>query len=279
MATSSTSNAIVDIETIKDRLFAIIEPLTSSITEEELSVRMNDVDKGSRLTALNSLIKENKIKATLDKNKRPRYEKNVIEKTPEEAVFEVISESGKNGIWKGKKSIRALKSISNRKLYVLFNLEPDETITGGACFESGFIREDIVKNLKSTCFQYVYDRYQESYNQMITNLHSVDNESTHLDKIYVTAQDVFNELAQRNIFTEIKLGDIEHILNILSYECKLNKMSVGVNKLAYRYNPYNRDKTDMFYSPCMLCHLYKDCKPESVHISPENCKYLSVEKF
>ena len=275
--------------------------MTSSITEEELSVRMNDVDKGSRLTALNSLIKENKIKATLDKNKRPRYEKNVIEKTPEEAVFEVISESGKNGIWvrdiriktklsqiilnkvlkvlEGKKSIRALKSISNRKLYVLFNLEPDETITGGACFESGFIREDIVKNLKSTCFQYVYDRYQESYNQMITNLHSVDNESTHLDKIYVTAQDVFNELAQRNIFTEIKLGDIEHILNILSYECKLNKMSVGVNKLAYRYNPYNRDKTDMFYSPCMLCHLYKDCKPESVHISPENCKYLSVEKF
>ena len=157
-------------------------------------------------------------------------------------------------------------------------MDPFESLTRGACFESGIIREDVVKNLKSTCFQYLYDRFKESYTQMSSLVHSVDNETLNMDKIYASANDVFDIFGSRSIFQDIKLGDIDKILNILSYECKLMKMTIG-NKTLFRYNPYNRDKTDMFYAPCMVCHLYKDCKPGSVNIGPENCQYLSVDKF
>lgn len=260
---------------------------------------MSNVEKSKRVNALNTLKDSNKIKIILNKN-MILYELVVEELSPEDIVLSVIKESGKNGIWirdirfktklsqiilnktlkslENKKLIRSVKSISNRKLYVLFDLEPDESITGGACYDSGYIREDIVKNLKSACFQFLYDLYKESYDSIIATIHSIDSDVSNFDKMYVTANDVHKKFISRNIFQDIKLGDIEQILNILVYECKLLKVSFG-NKTAYRFNPYNREKTDMFYSPCMVCHLYQDCKPSSFNISPENCCYLHYEKL
>lgn len=260
---------------------------------------MSNVEKLNRVHALNALKAENKIKLILNKDKI-LYELVVEELSPEDLVLSVIKESGKNGIWirdirfktrlsqiilnktlkglENKKLIRSIKSISNKKLYVLFDLEPDESVTGGACYDSGFIREDIVKNLKSTCFQYLYDIYKESYDSTIESIHSNDAEMFNFEKMYATASEVHKKFASRNIFQEIKLGDIEQILNILTYECKLLKLSVG-NKTVYRFNPYNREKTDMFYAPCMVCHLYNDCKPSSFHISPENCQYLHYNRL
>ena len=260
---------------------------------------MGHVTNDLRAQALNMLRIEKKINVHLTKNNNILYELVIEEKSPDDIVLALIEDSGKNGIWirdirgksklsqiilnkalkslENKKLIRPIKSISNRKLYVIFDLEPDESITGGACYESGYIREDIVKNLKSTCFQYFYDLYHDSYKQTMANL-SDDNTIVEIGEIYATALDVFQHFLDRNIFLDIKLGDIEHILNILYYECKLNKLASG-NKTQFRYNPYNRDKTDMFYAPCLVCHLYKDCKPGSVNISPKNCHYLKVDIF
>ena len=260
---------------------------------------MSNVDNGERIKILTALKAENKIKFVLDKNGSLFYELEVEEQSPEDLVHDVVKESGRNGIWvrdirfktklpqvsvnkalkvlENKKVIRSVKSISNRKLYVLFELEPDESITGGACYDSGYIKEDVVKNLKSTCFQFLYDRFEDSYKKMMTNIHSIDNDPSNLD-IFASAKDIEADFRQRNIFQDIKLADIEQILNILLYECKLKMKMIGANRL-FRFNPYNRDKTDMFYAPCMVCHLYKDCKPGSVSIGPENCQYLSVDRF
>lgn len=281
------------------RIYAILESSKNAISEEEMSLRMNNVDKGTRVRALNVLIGENKIRLVRQNNKI-LYEIVVEEKNSEEIVADVIKEAGKNGIWirdirfktklsqivlnktlkilENKKIIRSIKSISNRKLYVLFDFEPDESITGGACYEAGFIKEDIVKNLKSACFQFLYDLFKESYDEAMTNIHSPDEQTISFDKIHAAAPMVFANFKNRNIFLDIKLEDIQQILNILVYECKLLKMEVG-GKTLYRYNPYNRDKTDMFYAPCMVCHVYDDCKPGSVNISPEKCQYLSIDKF
>lgn len=262
-------------------------------------MRMGNVDKAERLRALQELKAESKIKYVIDNKGALFYELEVEEQSPEDLVLEVIKESGRNGIWvrdirfksklpqvavnkalkslENRKVIRSVKSISNRKLYVLFELEPDESITGGACYDAGSIKEDVVKNLKSTCFQYLYDRYEESYKKMIANIHSIDSDLSTVD-IFVSAKDIEADFQKRNIFQDIKLADIEQILNILLYECKLNKKVVGSIRY-FRFNPLNKDKTDLFYTPCMVCHLYKDCKPGSFNIGPENCQYLNLEKF
>lgn len=264
------------------------------------------VEKSRRMAALNTLYSEKRIR--MDVNPTTSlltYELIVEEQSPEDLVLAAITEFGTKGSWirdirkkvgfnnekilknalkglESKKLIRPVKSISNRKLYILANLQPDESVTGGACYESGAIRDDIVKNLKSTCFQYFYDLYEQSYKSAMSSLHSIDNETVQLEEIYASAADVFAHLRGAGVrnaaFADINLSDVEHILSILSYECKLNKMT-GLGKTRYRYNPYNRDKTDMFYVPCMICPLYKDCKPGSVAIGPEKCQYLSVVKF
>lgn len=261
-------------------------------------MRMSNVNISARLNALNLLINENKIKASMNKNKI-YYEIVVEEKSPDDIVFEVIKEAEKNGIWirdirfktklsqiilnkalkslENKKLIRSIKTISNRKLYILYDLQPDDTITGGACYDSGYIREDIVKNLKSACFQYLYDLYKNSYDQVMANLHEL-NDEVDFGEVFASAANVQKSFKDRKLFQEIKLEDIENILNILYYECKLLKKKMG-NTNLFRYNPYNKDQSDFLYAPCMTCHLYKDCKPESVGISPQNCKYIHYEHF
>ena len=286
------------------RIFNIIQSSKNATSEDELQMQMSNVDKSQRLMALTSLLAEKKIRVFADPRKnKPHYEVIVEDKSLDDVVLEVIKEAGHNGIWtkdirlkaeitsyvivnkvlknlENKKLIKSVKSISNRKLYVLYDLIPDETVTGGACYEAGLIREDVVKNLKAICMQFIFKRFEDSYKHMMSVIHSSDDAVSNNDKVYCSAKEVF-EKVQKDIASlsgDIKENDIEHILNILLYEGKLMRQEFG-RSLKFRYNPYNRDKTDLFYAPCMVCHLYKDCKPGSAHVSPENCHYLSVEKF
>lgn len=268
-------------------------------------MHMTNVDNSDRLKALTELLSEKKIRVYQDpRRKIPLYEVIVEDKSLDDVVLEVIKEAGHNGIWtkdirlkgeipsylvvnkvlknlENKKLIKSVKSISNRKLYVLYDLIPDETVTGGACYEAGLIREDVVKNLKALCMQFIYKRFEDSYKHMMSIIHSDDEAINSCDKVYCSAKEVF-EKVQKDIISsmssDVKENDIEHILNILLFEGKLMRQEYG-RTFKYRYNPYNRDKTDLFYAPCMVCHLYRDCKPGSAHVSPENCHYLSVEKF
>lgn len=264
-------------------------------------MRMADVEKRGRVDAMNALIKGNKIKLIMS-NSRISYELIVPEQSAEDVVLEVIREAGQNGIWvrdirsksklslivmnkaiktlENKKQIKTIKAINGRKLYVLFELQPDESVTGGACYDSGTIKEDIVKNLKAACLQYLYDLYKNSFEETIKTINSSEGAArVDLSKVYANAAKVFEMCShQPNIFKDIKLEDVQAILDILCFEFKLQKKTMG-SRVAYRYNPYNRDKTELFYAPCMVCHVYKDCRPGAIHISPENCRYLSVEKF
>lgn len=267
-------------------------------------MRIGNADVALRLTALNSLISEKKIKAIVVNNVA-HFELIVEEKSHEDIVLDVIREADKNGIWirdirsktklaelvlnkvlkslENKKLIKSIKAISNRKLYFLFDLQPDETITGGACYDSGSIREDVVRNLKTTCLQHLYDKCKSSFEKAVSKLdgnYMDDGDFTDqdFDPVYASASDIYNEFKGAKLFHDIKLVDIENILNVLCFECKILKKTMGDRSL-FRYNPLNRDKSDLFYAPCMICHVYKDCKPGSVRISPENCRYINYELF
>ena len=259
---------------------------------------MSNVAKELRLQALNSLLKENRIRAVQNKEKMILFEIVVEEQSPEDAVYKIIQAEGKNGIWtrnirtesklpqlilnkvlktlEQKKLIKTVKTITNKKLYILFDLEPDESVTGGACYESGVL-SDVLKNLKEACFQYVFNKYEKVFNNLVSDNNS-DDYGINSNDIYATSKELFEEFDKRKVFADIKINELEHILDILVYESKLTKIKFGTSS-KYRFNSYHRIKTDLFHSPCLVCHLYNDCLPGSVNISPENCDYISVDKF
>lgn len=260
---------------------------------------MSDVDTTSRLKALNALINEKKIKASMN-NGKIFYELVIEEKTPDDIVFEIIKDSDKNGIWirdirfktklsqvvlnktlknlENKKLIRPIKAISNRKLYILYDYQPDESITGGACYESGSIRGEIVNNLKATCLKYLRNLYDNCYKEMITEIHNEDVALFDFNRIYSTSSDILNFFKSRKMFSEIKIGDIETILNVLFYESKLIRIENN-NRFLFRINPQSRDRFDLFYSPCLICPLFRECKPLSNKISPNKCRYIDYKQF
>ncbi|KAH7644164.1 DNA-directed RNA polymerase III subunit RPC6 [Dermatophagoides farinae] len=296
-----------NLEQLKKRIYSVLQSSKSAITDNELRMRIGNADVALRLSALNSLISEKKIQ-TRDGpgNNVTHFELFVEEKSHEDIVLDVIRAADNNGIWirdirsktklaelvlnkvlkslENKKLIKSIKAISNRKLYFLFDLQPDETITGGACYDSGSIREDVVRNLKTTCLQHLYDKCKSSFEKAVArfdaNCSDNDDDFTDqdFDPVYASASDIFNEFKGAKLFHDIKMADIENILNVLCFECKILKKTIGERSL-FRYNPLNRDKSDLFYAPCMICHLYRDCKPGSVRISPENCRYINYELF
>lgn len=265
-------------------------------------MRMNNIPKEQRLAALNALCRENRIRARQNQQKMISFEIIVEEQSPEDAVHEIIKAEGKNGIWtrdirsksklpmttlnkalktlENRRIIKTVKTITNKKLYILFDLEPDESVTGGACYDSS-VHSDVLKNVKDACFQYVFNKYDNAFKAMLGADEEGEDDGDNNqeeDQIYAAAQEILTDFAKRGLFKEVKVNELEHILDILVYESKLSKIKIGARN-QYRFNSYHRPKTDLFHSPCLVCHLYNDCLPGSVNISPENCDYISVEKF
>lgn len=97
----------------------------------------------------------------------------------EKIVYTIIEEAGNKGIWmkeirfksnlaqtllnkilkslETKKFIKAVKSVaaSRKKVYMLYNLEPDTTVTGGAWYQDQDFEAEFVEVLNQQCYRFL----------------------------------------------------------------------------------------------------------------------------
>ncbi len=100
----------------------------------------------------------------------------------EKLVYTVIKESGNKGIWireismktnvkstalnktlknlETKKLIKSVASVnaSKKKVYMLFDIEPDRSITGGAWYSGKEFESEFVEILNEQCFHYLCEK-------------------------------------------------------------------------------------------------------------------------
>eukprot|EP00188_Purpureofilum_apyrenoidigerum_P005721 Plantae.Rhodophyta-Purpureofilum_apyrenoidigerum.ctg7768.p1 GENE.Plantae.Rhodophyta-Purpureofilum_apyrenoidigerum.ctg7768~~Plantae.Rhodophyta-Purpureofilum_apyrenoidigerum.ctg7768.p1 ORF type:complete len:292 (-),score=55.47 Plantae.Rhodophyta-Purpureofilum_apyrenoidigerum.ctg7768:358-1233(-) len=258
------------------------------LTDEEIQERVTAAqDKTLRINAYNALLKKGKVKLlkrTSDGKilytvASPAASKLTGLTINENALYQLIEKSQNKGIWsrdlkmmlnipkkqweeaiktlETRKLVKTVQSASqrNKKIYMLYELQPGQELTGGPWYNE--------QNEYDLTFINVICR-------QIKNL--VDSKSD------VTVDDICSHLNSSGVFRERLLNEhVEQVLGTMIYDGTLaeyrDKESNPGAKASY-YSPKPvptlNSLTDV---PCGVCPVLMHCHPNG-DISPETCKYF-----
>ncbi|KAM5309266.1 LOW QUALITY PROTEIN: DNA-directed RNA polymerase III subunit RPC6-like [Glossophaga mutica] len=184
----------------------------------------------------------------------------------EKLVYQIIEDAGNKGIWsrdiryksnlplteinkilknlESKKLIKAVKSVaaSKKKVYMLYNLQPDQSVTGGAWYRlDQDFESEFVEVLNQQCFKFLQTKVELS----MEDIEAILNTLIYDGKVEMTI------IAAK----EATVGSVD-----------------GHRKLYRAVNPII-PPTGLVRAPCGLCPVFDDCHEGG--ISPSNCIYMT----
>ena len=226
----------------------------------------------------------------------------------EKLVYTVIKESGNKGIWvrdissktnvkstalnktlkslETKKLIKSVPSVNanKKKVYMLFDLEPDRTITGGAWYSGKEFESEFVEILNEQCYYYlrqIKEKAQENSGKL-----NLNDPLTRRTSSYATVKEIRDYIKNLGISkVDLSSDDIETILNTLVYDGKAerNVMSTSTisssssnNENVYLYRAVDSTLakgSSFVHTPCGICPLIDNCYPGGL-IQPLTCVYM-----
>lgn len=315
-----------DISSIKKELMNLILAYEiEGISEAELSKTMLSVSVEARKDAINSLMNDGKIqlcrkgselvfRAIESDHSALKSSNTSVE---EKAVFKVIENAGNKGIWnreirnatklplnqmskilknlETKKLIKAVKSVtaSKKKLYMLYGLEPDKSVTGGAWYSGTEFESEYVQVLHEQCYQFVKRR-------LVSPDDGKDFPAAR-DSSLVSSVEVKDYIDNLRISTvKLTLQDIEMVLETIVFDGLIEKITVekksdvtisgqkpdktctsesdeesDTGNVTFYYRALTKlvDSSALMRVPCGQCPYIYECRPGSV-ISPEKCQYF-----
>ncbi|KAG7217993.1 hypothetical protein INR49_008145, partial [Caranx melampygus] len=154
------------------------------------------------------------------------------------------------------------------EVYMLYNLQPDRSVTGGAWysdqdFESEFVEAEAARDSKQSPMVQRNSSFATSHESGNTSVSSASARCPQVD---------------------LSMDDIETILNTLIYDGKVEMTviaakegtvgSVDGQMKLYRGVNAIIQPTGLVKTPCGLCPVFDDCH-EGGEISPSNCVYMS----
>ena len=217
-------------------------------------------------------------------------------------VYQIIQQSGNTGIWtkelkqksnlpqtqigkifkslEARKLIKAVKHVAqqNRKVYMLYELEPSREITGGAWYTEHEYDAEFIHVLREQCVKFILARGK------------------------VTLEDVCDFVKQTKL-SHVELGQEEvlQIVNTLVYDGKVDaheELELDKERdpddpagehggdddddldymenviVVYRPASLPIPKTSAFTAvPCGVCPVFQECAPGGL-VSPETCQYM-----
>ncbi|KAK4289934.1 hypothetical protein Pmani_012264 [Petrolisthes manimaculis] len=219
----------------------------------------------------------------------------------EQVVYKIIEECTTSGIWareiraksnlhlntvekvlrklESKKLIKSFNSVMapKKKSYLLYELEPDRSLTGGAWYSDQQFDSEFVDILNQQCCRFLEDKLSTA-RQVAGGPMAVCNTS------YVSSKDVLKHITAIGI-TKVRLTieDIETILETLVYDGKVERSiggagaSVGgedggVVKL-YRIVSSLLPTPNIITIPCGVCPLIKECYHVG-NVTAVKCRYM-----
>lgn len=191
-------------------------------------------------------------------------------------VYQTIEKSGTTGIWlkdirfhtnlpphvvnrclktlEGKNLIKSVKSIQmkNRRLYMLFELEPSKDVSGGSWYQDGEFNEELIGQLRRTCAAFIRD-----------NMPTLEEIHRHVSSSIAGHQG-------------LTLDDMQTIIRTLELEDVVTSV-ISPQTGDTRYVTLRWPAIDGFASvPCSVCPVRDQCSVGGgKFIHPESCSYLT----
>ncbi|XP_060068426.1 DNA-directed RNA polymerase III subunit RPC6-like [Ylistrum balloti] len=291
----------IDLET---RFIELCQTYTDGITDEIIQQEFPQCNAKQRVTAINRLLSTGKVDLLkrgtklVYKLKDPDAASQAKgSDNQEKLVYQIIKDAGNKGIWirdirykcnllltqvnkilknlESKKLIKAVKSVaaSKKKVYMLYNLEPDRTVTGGAWYSDQDFESEFVEVLNQQCFKYLEQK------AAIARENQVDPIAQR-NAAFTSLSDVWKYISELGISkVQLSVDDIETIMDTLIYDGKVERSvtassSTGeASSKLYRAIKPLVPTTGLMRMPCGSCPVFDQCC-EGGPVSPTNCVYM-----
>lgn len=174
------------------RIISLAQARPKGISDKDLAIELSDLQPAQRAHIINKLLSQGYFDlfkqgaSLLYRLKDPS--KNVAQgaDNEEKIVYNIIKEAGNKGIWirdiryksnliltqlnkilkslQTKKLIKAVKSVaaSKKKVYMLYNLEPDRSVTGGAWYQDQDFETEFVDILNQQCHRFLEQKKEKT---------------------------------------------------------------------------------------------------------------------
>ncbi|XP_046849049.1 DNA-directed RNA polymerase III subunit RPC6-like isoform X2 [Xenia sp. Carnegie-2017] len=295
----------VDLES---KILALCQENAKGITDVVIQQSMPNVPAQQRVMAINRLLSTGRLELLKSGSTLLyRYkDAETVSKVKgfdleEKLVYQIIEEAANKGIWirdiryksnlqlaqvnkilktlESKKLIKAIKSVaaSKKKVYMLFNLEPDQSITGGSWYSNQEFESEFVDVLNQQCFKFLQQKAAEQKK-------SSNDPLVHKNASYGSSEEISNYITNLGISkVQLSVTDIETILDTLVFDGKLEMTTVNdkssgklgdyVEKKMYRAVKPIISSTGFVRVPCGVCPVIDKCNEKSA-ISPRTCIYM-----
>ncbi|XP_022251985.1 DNA-directed RNA polymerase III subunit RPC6-like isoform X2 [Limulus polyphemus] len=262
------SDMQVDLET---RIIQLCQQNPNGVTDKLMQAEISGTTVKERAHGLNRLLSQDRLEI-LKQGKQLLYRLKTSDNSQkvkgadneEKIVYQIIEDAGNKGIWirdirfksnllltqvnkvlkslEGKKLIKAVKSVSasKKKVYMLYNLEPDRSITGGAWYSDQDFESEFVEVLNQQCFKFLQQ------------------------KVTLSAEDI-----EAILDTLIYDGKVEKTI----VASQVTSGSTGGMTRLYRAVEPLIESTGLMRLPCGVCPVMEECQ-EGGAISPSNCLYM-----
>nr|XP_026692415.1 DNA-directed RNA polymerase III subunit RPC6-like [Ciona intestinalis] len=289
--------------TLETEILALCNDNPKGISDKSLESAVAGYDVKQRVTAINRLLTMGKLEllkgssGLIYRIKTPSAVGSISGvDNQEKLVYQIIESAGNKGIWtreirykcnlmltevnkilknlESKKIIKAVKSVAaaKRKVYMLYNLQPDRSVTGGAWYSDQDFESEFVEVLNQQCFKFLQQKCENAEKETTLSPTATNASS------FASSEEVLEFISKLGI-SKVTLSpeDIETILNTLIYDGKVQQTVVpvanGESKKLFKALKPLIETTDFARTPCSLCPVFNECQPGG-EISPENCLYM-----
>lgn len=173
------------------RIIALAQERPKGISDKDLAIELPDLQSGQRAEIINKLLQQGyfdlyKQAGSLSYRLKDPTKIAKGADNEEKIVYRIIEEAENKGIWtrdirfksnlmhtqlkkilkslETKKLIKVVKSVaaSKKKVYMLYNLEPDETVTGGAWYQDQDFETEFVDVLNQQCYRFLEQKKEKA---------------------------------------------------------------------------------------------------------------------
>lgn len=288
------------LNAVIQQIIGVAELKAGGINNEDIISNLPEISAELRLQALNKMLQQgffeilqkgsSLIYRLKDPNKKSTAPKDIDNE--EKIIYNIIEEGGNKGIWirdirvksnlimtqlnkilknlENKKLIKAVKSVnaSKKKVYMLFNLEADRSVTGGAWYQDSDFESEFVDVLNQQCVRHLQFKRDEAKK-------SKDGPLAVLQLSYCSVREVHKFITDLKI-SKITLDedDLETILKTVVYDGKAQRMLQPDGSYLYKIIESLVPPCGLIQIPCGICPVIKNCS-SCGQISPTTCSYFN----
>ncbi|XP_005179925.1 probable DNA-directed RNA polymerase III subunit RPC6 [Musca domestica] len=283
---------------ISHQILAVIQGIPAGANNEDLEKSLPDITAAVRVEGLNKLLKQGSIEI-LKKGDKLFYrakdpKKSALPKdadNEEKIVYGIIEEGGSKGIWirdiriqsnlnmtqlnkilknlETKKLIKAVKSVnaSKKKVYMLYNLEPDRSVTGGAWYQDQDFEAEFVDVLNQQCLRFLQMKRDNAEKKREGPLAFKQLSCCTVKEVHKFISDL--GISKVNLDED----DLETILKTVVYDGNAERILMSDGSHVYRAINSPLAPPGLVQMPCGICPVIKNCSTCG-DVTPTKCQYM-----